>query len=423
MKRPIVFLLLLFVFASAQANELDKDKAQYEKSLRSLSVVLWKGTKVMIKGGADLSNAAKALLILSPKDSAQEIDQLIAYSTDIYDRIRPDSASIKTKTRVKWDQVKLLSQLWKQRKNVLKNNEDKYPLLLSRLFSTERYVNLLATFKKSALVYDANVEHAYIALLAYEMPNVPTEIVNYELSVIRFDQMKKSMLKDVAMLLHIQTLISNKWYYLAEEKLNLIIQQQEAKSSAVFSKKHQHYFRALLFESRAFCRAMMKEQLNNAKFDHQLALKETQKAKSPSFDLRLNTATFFLLTDDADGAQTVLAEIIKQKETAKTDLTLAEKANQFLVEGKKEEAKELLNNCLIQSIEQHKWVKPFVTTCIDSQAWMQFALKQNAQFPVYKLFMHFSKVEMRNAVKAKVKQKSTKGKDSEKDGIELEDQD
>jgi hypothetical protein len=37
--------------------------------------------------------------------------------------------------------------------------------------------------------------------------------------------------------------------------------------------------------------------------------------------------------------------------------------------------------------------------------------------------MHFSKVEMRNAVKAKVKQKSAKGKDSEKEGIELEDQD
>jgi hypothetical protein len=423
MKRPIVFLLLLFVFASAQANELDKDKAQYEKSLRSLSVVLWKGTKVMIKGGADLSNSAKARLILSPKDSTQEIDQLIAYTNDIYDRIRPDSASIKTKARVKWDQVKLLSQLWKQRKNVLKNNEDRYPLLLSRLFTTEQYVHLLAYFKKSELIYDANVEHAYIALLAYEMPNVPTEIVNYELSVIRFDQMKKSMLKDVAMLLHIQTLIANKWYYLAEEKLNLLVQQQEAKSSSVFSKKYQHYFRALLFESRAFCRSMMKEQLSNAKSDHLAALKEAKKAKFPSLDFRLNSVTFNLLSDKTDEAHEELLELLKEKELSSSEVSIAKQANQYLVDGKKDEAKEILLNYLVQSEEQHKWVRPFVIACVDPQAWMQFALKQSSQFPVYKLFMHFSKVEMRNAVKAKVKQKSAKGKDSEKDGVELEDQD
>jgi len=401
-KNSLLTLILLF-HATVNAADLEKDKKQFEKYKTSVSVLLWKSTKILIRSGVYNDSVAIITLLTPQIDSLALSGPLTSYINGYFSKLNKDT--LKKNPTSGYTQNQLLQQIVNSSKAIQKVDEDTYPALLSKICDAPKYDSIVLFYKANGIKTDPNSEHIFIALAGFNWAKISDDVVLYELSEINVGRIQNVSLKRCMVLMQAQFLARKGWHYLADEKLSTAILEMETKPDlpTVASENKEKVeqkklmYSAMLYFSRAQERFSTKDTrltalaIADLKKANQLAAKVSMRSDI----IQVYLAAMQLETGNRKRSLSTLEKMVKSIPTKTPEKLIAIQA---IVGLKKKKDSEVLIT-LNESVKFHTngmfLLKEFISTNIQQNEFLKVSFKPNSKHPLHLLIKQFARIEVR----------------------------
>lgn len=388
-KFTLVFSLMLILIQAVSAQDAVREKKVFQKKMQEPAVMVWKSLKLMLRSGASF-DSVKARQVLSASDSLNAIRVLQAYSGDLLIRMRKDSLA--DLNRPAWSPSVVLESCAKLSKPLLNAEEDKLPLLFSRLMPRADRDSLYRLKALSVAPSDADFEHFMLALSSLKLARVPDLIALYELGEIRWNKLEMNAFRFHATHLYAQFLARKGMPFLAMEKLNQLEKDLETKpyktSGAEVSLnevKHQLLYLHIL-------RAQIGRQINQPEVQEKVLADWAKALKFVSYDgsqealVRIGAASALLEAGKAKKAYKTLKEFKVGNKRLSPDELLILQTAQLLKEKKTPDAGKLLNESARYHFESMVFWDAWMKQQLDPDLWFHRKMEKGSQYPIYRLY-------------------------------------
>lgn len=389
-QKPILVLSLLLAFVLVvSAQDAVREKKVLQKKMQEPPVLVWKALKLILRSGASF-DSAKARQVLSPSDSLNAIRVLQAYSGDLLIRMRKDSLA--DLNRPVWSPSVVLESCAKLNKPLLAAEEDRLPLLFSRLMPRADRDSLYRLRALTAAPSDADFEHFMLALSSIKLARVPDLIALYELGEIRWNKLEMNAFRFHATHLYTQFLARKGMPLLAMEKLNQLEKDLETKpykaSGAEVSLNE--------VKQQLLClhilRAQIGRQINQPEVQEKVledwskALKLSPYGVSQEALVRIGAASVLLEAGKMKKAYKTLKQFKPGKQRLNPDELLILQTAQLLKEKKTAEAGKLLNESARYHFESMVLWDAWMKQQLDPDLWFHRKMAMGSQYPIYRLY-------------------------------------
>lgn len=388
-KSILILGLVLSLVQVVRAQDAVREKKVLQKKMQEAPVLVWKALKLMIRSGASF-DSAKARQVLSPSDSLNAIRVLQAYSGDLLIRMRKDSLA--DLNRPAWSPSVVLESCLKLSKPLLAVEEDKLPLLFSRLMSAADRDSLYRLKPATVAPSDADFEHFMLALSSIKLARVPDLIALYELGEIRWNKLEMNAFRFQATFLYAQFLARKGMPFLAMEKLNQLEKDLETKpykASGIEVSLNEVKQQLLYLHT---LRAQIGRQINQPEAQEKVledwakALKFVPNDVSQEALVRIGAASALLEAGKLRKAYKILKQFKAGNKRLGPDELLILQTAQLLKEKKTAEAGKLLNESARFQFESLVFWDAWIKQHLDADLWFHRKMAKGSQYPVYRIY-------------------------------------
>ncbi|MBX7050931.1 MAG: hypothetical protein K1X54_02750 [Flavobacteriales bacterium] len=219
-----LFSSILLLLLSSCSSDLEKERKAYEESLESYQVVMYRGTKMMVRASSGVvmneTDFSKMLKIEDDKiGTATEVYKFVQYMSEV-----AKDTTGKAAENIDW--MKLGEEIYDLRKVILETDEDQYPMFLD-LAPDSAQIPLRTFLATNQLKYSNSMEHLFFGMLGTLSFAAPREINMYELSKVYKEDIGNNELWFLKELTETINISLCDWHYLAEDRVTRLIESYE----------------------------------------------------------------------------------------------------------------------------------------------------------------------------------------------------
>ncbi len=219
-KNLVLSLLSLIILFSSCKSDLEKEQKAYEESLESYQVVIYRGTKMMVRASTGMAmNETDFRKMLKIED-----DQ-IGTATEVYKFMSRMTELMKDTTSQALDSInwmQLGKEMYDLRNVILETDEDQYPMFLE-LAPDSIQAPTREFLAHNKLKYSNSMEHLMFGLFGTLSFASPKEINLYELSKVKQEDIGNNELWFLKELTEVINISMNEWHFLAEDRVSKLI--------------------------------------------------------------------------------------------------------------------------------------------------------------------------------------------------------
>jgi hypothetical protein len=393
-------LIALFVITSC-TSDLKKEQKQYDEALKSFNVTLYKGSKTLMRASAtitvDSTSLSKVLNVAN--DSIGKATELVHWINK-FNQSKTKNPSGNEAASINY--LKLASSVWGLRNTMQNCNEDQYPLFIERISGKEKIGEMNSLMSQYGLSYSNSTEHFVFALIEVFSFAMPTDIVLYELSLVKEEELGNNELLFLKEILQCYVMSSMELNHLAEDHCSKVIDHIENRpySANILTKADvagqarfqnaeavQNMMHTLAYSMRSYIRYKIgkEDDIKQAQEDIVIAIDKANQSGINVAELNLLAATLSLKSGDKTKAR----EFCLKAQQASGDPQVKEMINQMIQQidnGNEDEAQSSLNNSISQYGIVFKLVKDYSWYALDKEGFMENKASNISDNPIRAYF-------------------------------------
>ncbi len=341
LSKCLVPLIALVIFTSC-TSDLKKEQKKYDEALNSFNVILYKGSKTLVRASNTITIDTTSLstVLHVDNDSIGSASELVHWINKFNQSV---SANPSDKEVQPINYLKLASSVWGLRNTLQNCNEDQYPLFLERISGKEKVGEMNSLMSQYGLAYSNSTEHFLFALTEVFSFVMPPDIVLYELSLVKEEELGNNELLFLKEILQCYVMSSMDLNRLAEDRCSKVIDHIEnqpysgnilsmpdSSGKARFQNPQavQNMMSTLAYSMRSYIRYKIgkEDAIKEAQEDIVLAIDKANQSGINVAELNLLAATLSLKSGDKAKAR----EFCLKAQEASGDPQVKEMINQMI---------------------------------------------------------------------------------------------